>query len=248
MKVRSAFYHYIYVLLFVAIGLLVCLSGCTTCINPEKSIPRFVIVLVDETDSVGFYKDGKLQYLYWPEFIPWVAKIAEKLSPSDAFCVIGIDDHGFDDDDIRIPITTLDENTLKAVIQKKSLVRNIKALTRRQEKYKATDITGALSQAAYLLQKDPSRKSEIVIFSDMIQEPLAPTPKSVKNLNFPNGTELNCFYVSASGRDKWETVVDTWVKVLQSTGLDVSIKNFHQRGEMSLQFNNVFGNWGDTRG
>jgi hypothetical protein len=240
--------------LLFTIGLLVFFPGCeggkiqSTSTDCGSPVARFVIVLVDETDSFGIYKEGKLAYLYWPEILPWAARVVGKLNPGDAFCLIGMDEKSSEDDDVRIPVTVLDEGTLKAITQKKALVREIKSLTRRKEKHAATDITGALIQAAEMLQKDPARKGEIIIFSDMIQEPEGPTPESIKDMNIPGSTGIHCFFVSASDMKKWNSVVNNWINVFQSKGLNVSKDDFNKRSVITMQFNKVFGCWSNSGG
>ncbi len=201
--------------------------------SADKVKPRFVIVLVDETESFAIYKNGKVEAMFWQEIIPCVVKVVQNLQPGEKFCVIGIDDHGFDTDDIRIPIQTLDEGILKAIQQKKEIIRKVKALERRKEKHRITDILGALQHTAYLLKKQDSYRDVVVIFSDMIQEPNLPTVKQASGLKFPGDTKVYCLYVNAIGQENWDKLINAWGLVFKSAGVNVSRdSNFYQRGEI----------------
>lgn len=212
--------------------LLLLLTGCG---EWEQEKPRFVIALVDETDS--FKLDNTM---FWPEVLPWIATIVNRLQPGDKFCVIGIDGHGFDTDDVRIPIETLDESTLKAVIQKRGISERVMALTRRQERHRATDILGALYHATYFLEKEKGYRRTIIIFSDMIHYPWPPTTEDAADLWFPEDTEVYCFYVNASGRKNWENIINTWVSIFNSAGLQVTKDCFYQRDEVKSQIDKIF--------
>jgi hypothetical protein len=229
--------------IFLLCLILLLSSGCNIKL-PEPHL-RFVIVLADETDSFALYEHGEITTMFWQEILPYIAKIANNLQPGEKFCVIGIDEHGFDTDDVRIPIITLDENPLKAVQQKKKIIKDIKNLSRRKEKHRSTDILGALYHAAHFLnkQKDNTHEGLVIIFSDMIQEPKFPTLKDAEKLKFPPKINIYCYYVNATGRDKWEKIVNRWVTILKPTNLEITKDCFYQRGEMQSQFNKVLVNY-----
>lgn len=231
----SRLFHYLQII--VGICLLALTSGCG--LPESEKNPRFVMVLVDETESFALYKEGKITTMFWPETLPWIAKIVTRLQPGERFCVIGIDEHGFDTDDVRIDYI-LDEGFMRAAQEKIKIVQKVKELTRRKERHRSTDILGALYHAAYFLNKQDTHRGMIVIFSDMIQEPEIPTLKDAVDLNFPKGTEVYCFYVNASGRENWEKIVNIWLPIFKAVGLETTKDCFSQRGEISIIFNKLF--------
>jgi hypothetical protein len=231
---------------FIFISFLIFLPLIGGCNNLSEQIKkadthRFVIVLLDETSSFSTKNGEGVQF--WSEVIPWVDKIVNKLQPGDGFGVIGIDAKGFETEDIRINLEVLNEGQLKAQQQKLNLRNQVKTLSRR-EGAKATDILGALSHAAYLLNnQDKKFKGEIVIFSDMQQT----ARRNVKEpeYRFPEGTLGYCFYVNATGEGNWDKLTNEWIPIFERLNLNVSRKDgklhFYQRGEMQIGFINTFG-------
>lgn len=224
--------------------LLPLLNGCEKVAKEvkknEKS--RFVIVLLDETSSF-ILEQGGAKVHFWSEIIPWTSRIVDSLNPGEGFGLIGIDDHGFDTEDIRINLEVMDENPLKVVTQKKELKKRVKELTMRKGS-KATDIMGALSHAAYLLNNmERKYQGVIVVFSDMVQTAgeLSNEPRG----NFPAGTKGYCFYVNATGKGKWEMLLSKWDSIFEGLNLEVRRPDgklhFYQRGEMKQAFENAFG-------
>jgi hypothetical protein len=219
-----------------------CKGGCG-CSTAER--PRFVVVLLDETGS--FQVDTTR---FWPEVIQYTVKIVQTLQPGEGIGVIGIDDHGFDSDDIRIPMTVLDENALRASQQKRELARGISALSPRKLARPYTDIVGSLRQAANTLNGMTAYRGVIAIFSDMIQTPGLPGLESTTGLSFPNGTSVYCFYVDAT-RERpmaagklWETLVATWSPIFERVGLEYKTEegrpHFYERGNTQIAFDKIF--------
>lgn len=205
--------------------------------------PRFVIVLLDETGSFALEQEG-VKTQFWSEIIPWASRIVDSLNPGEGFGLIGIDDQGFDTEDIRISLEVMDEGVLKANIQKKELKKRVKELTRR-EGANYTDIMGALSHAAYLLNNMEGKyQGIIVIFSDMVQTQKKGLSDELK-CHFPDGTKGYCFYVNATGQGKWDFLINKWDAIFKGLNLDVKKPDgklhFYQRGEMKQAFKNTFG-------
>ncbi|MBU0568645.1 hypothetical protein KJ693_01230 [bacterium] len=198
--------------------------------------------------EVGDYlvkkEDDKLKVyttVFWPEALRWVAKIVESLQPDEKFCLIGIDERGFETDDTRTPINTIYERQLKAIQQKRKIIKDqVRELTRRKDKHKSTDILGALYHAAHFLNKQDTHEGTIVIFSDMKQEPKPPTLKDASDLSFPKDTRAYCFYVNASGKQNWQKVTDIWLPIFKSAGLEATKDCFYQRNNVESGFNEAF--------
>ena len=92
-----------------AAAALLCLSGCGLP-APGRAAPdhRLVVVLLDETGSF---------VNYWQPCLDLAASVASRLKPGDAFAVIGIDDHGNDPEDARIPVTLVSPGALQSLAE-----------------------------------------------------------------------------------------------------------------------------------
>jgi len=204
---------------------------------------RLYLVLIDETDSFGLYKGkGVVDTLYWQEAIRLTRSIIGRLEPSDEFALIGIDEQGFDEEDVRIPFEELDEGFLRAKMQQSGLARKLMALQRRKNKHRSTDILGALYQAAHFAANEPDHETIIFCFSDMKQEPQWPSAEDAKNLKFPAGTKGFFFYVDASGRKNYDKIVSVWEPVLRHAGLGIyngQVLSFFQQGNSNLKLNKI---------
>lgn len=213
-------------------------SGCSVSLEEtttEENL-RFVIILLDETDSFGFHDErGNITTRFWPEVIPLCRPIIDTFQPEEKFCVIGIDDHGFDTEDIRVEVQRLDSNQMQAHIQKKKLKSEVADLQFRKEKYKRTDLLNSLYHVAYLLNKEPNYRGEVVIFSDMMHIPWPPTKKEAKDIRFPQNTKIYCFYVNASGRNEWDDMINTWGSIFEDAGVEQGNYHFYQRGETTRE-------------
>gem|GEM_PF-3722950 len=233
--------------LLAVILMLASVAASLGCISrlPKPLEPRFFLVLLDETESFAHYDDkGQIDYTYWPEVIPYIVKIVDRLEPEDAFGVIGIDECGFEEEDMIVPITILDERSLVAKFQKDSLKTAVKELTQRKQKHRSTHILGALYHAAHFASRDPDRRTIILCFSDMKEEPAWPTAQESADLRFPKGTEGYFFYVDASGRRNWDKTVYVWMPILAKAGLQIhtgNSLNFFQRGESNVKLDQVLG-------
>ena len=235
-------------LINIALIVVVCLIlfACSSEWSENEEKPRFIIILLDETVSFRLTSID-----FWPEICFRASKIVSRLQPGEAFVIIGIDGHGFDPDDVRIPSTILDESFLKAVQQKRKVVKQIKELKRRPSNFPYTDIMGALQQTANLLKGESDYEAVIAIFSDMIQTPRFPRLQDATGLSFPENTRVYCFYVNATegnlaipGTQSWDRIVNAWVPIFEHSGLIYKQQdgndNFLTRDKTNLQFDRIF--------
>ena len=218
---------------------------------------HLVIVLLDETSS--FQK-------FWDESVSLTATVANRLRPGDAFTVIGIDDHGKDNEDTRVPIRILNPGALNAIGERNQLVHTVRELRQRKmnpdREHDLTDITGALSQAAGFTNNLAVQDYYpiVLLFTDLEQtqfgkEPLRlPKPEDVSGSKFKNGGEAHCFLVDLSGWTKrtqsllekdsrgtaWNNLVDVWTAVFRQAGLEASASSFHQAGDSRVEIERLF--------
>jgi hypothetical protein len=208
--------------------------------------PRFIVVLMDETNS---FQIDTTQF--WPEIRSWTIEIVKQLEPGEGFGVIGIDDHGFDADDIRISPIVLDENVLVSTRQKRALVEQLQGLNKRHLLHNYTDIVGALYQTAELVREQQDHQIMIIIFSDMIQTPSFPKISDVANLSFPTDSRVCCFYVNATrennklvGHEEWEKIVNAWIPIFNVVGLHYQNEQgdpqFYERGATKIALEKIF--------
>jgi hypothetical protein len=196
---------------------------------------RFIIVFVDETGS---------RASAWDAMVDKIAKVASRLKNHDAFTVIGIDDHGGDEDDVRIPLTVIqtrgDLDVAGLNAQRNLIVQQVKSLKPRRNPQR-TDIVGAIRQAQGLANK-VSQNMNVVLafFSDMQQTPRMPDPASFNGIHFPEGTLGYCFYVAASKRFDFPATVHLWKPLLNSAGITITENDFNQQGSVDFGLNNAF--------
>lgn len=197
--------------------------------------PRLTIVLLDETGS---------RAKAWETMCEKAAVIASHLRNKDAFALIGIDDHGFDEDDVRIPlfIVQAPSDLMVGVLnqQRQALAQRVVRLKRRGNPHK-TDIVGAVRQALDIANKESKQRSVVLaFFSDMQQTPKMPDAKSFEGIKFPEGTDAYCFYVSASGHYDFPTTVELWQRLFTAAGVAISANDFHQQGTVDVALNSAF--------
>lgn len=218
--------------------------------NPAQNVdkrPRFVIILLDETDSFGQNSEhGVAKSLYWNDALAMTRIIVKQLNPGDELIVLAIDERGFEEEDILVPMHQFDRAFLKSRIEKKKIIRKIMALQRRKDKYSQTDILGALYQAAYFTGKETDFKTVIFCFSDMRQEPRWPTATEAKDLSFPPNTTAYFFFVDASGKERWQRLVDVWKPIFKHARLEIQdggSLNFFQYGESATAVKRILQDW-----
>lgn len=203
--------------------LAVILEGCGGKDNDNK--PRFFVVLLDETGSFQSFDKAK-------EAI--ANKVIPELGCEETFCLIGIDNHGFDTDDVRIPVTKLSHNFLEASQQKRTLGNSVNELKRRDNLPPGTDIIGALQHAAQFLNgggddgnDDDGFQPVILVFSDLVPDNLWPETSRVgEELGLSSDTMVYFFFVEERGKEEWEAVRDLWADIFVSAGIvEDEVKN-----------------------
>jgi len=196
--------------------------------------PRFVMALVDESASFE---------PYWQKSLDAIGKVVENLGPSDAFGLIGIDDKGFDPEDVRVPIQAIDPAALKTKRTTRAWAANLATVQRRTHKRNYTDILGAVRHAAFFLNSQPDRDPVLLIFSDMEQTPRMPAVADV-DFQLAGGARVYCFFVNTSGwADRagvsggtgWDIVVGRWQSILSSAGASVTKGDFYQEGNILVE-------------
>jgi hypothetical protein len=184
----------------------------------QHTTPRRVIVLIDETDSFGLDPvAGRAATSFWQESKKRIQEIAARLKGGDQFVLCSIDENSFENSNVRIPILTVDPAFLRARMQLRQLRAEITRLQPQQERYRATDIVGALKMAAYFTNSQPALPNFIFCFSDMKQEPRMPAA----------GTQLEKFAAQSHGYflyvdgSNWQTSLTVWQPILRAAGLDL---------------------------
>jgi hypothetical protein len=187
--------------------------------------PRFIILFLDETGSRG---------AQWEAMRDKAAVIASRLKNKEAIAVIGIDDHGFDEQDVRLPLSVLQaQNDLMVAVlnqQRQAIVDRVTKLKPRGHP-QTTDIVGAIKQALGMANMESKeRRIVLAFFSDMQQTPKMPDAAAFRDIRFPAGTEAYCFYVAASKRYDFPATVSLWQPLLNGAGAKISANDFHQQG------------------
>jgi hypothetical protein len=217
----------------------VCGFALTTgaCTPSADDRPRFVVVLIDETES--FAK-------YWDKMIEQVQEVPLRLQPRGGMVVIAIDDEGFQPDDVLIDVAIIPEAALEARRVKDALREKVALLTRQPPKQRTTDVLGAIRQAADYAKRyrDPDGDAVIMAFSDMQQTPRMPTAAEARDLAFPSGTAFHAFFVDATGYQAWNATLRAWQEILTNAGAPVSAANFHQKGQTSVEIERLFASGG----
>lgn len=206
-------------------------GGC----SPEPA-PRAFFFLVDES---GSFED------LWEESLDNAANIVKHMNRAEGYCLVGIDNHGFDEDDVRVAPGTL-PHTIYYRTEIVKLVKEIKELRRREYFEPGTDIPGALQHAYHLYrnfrgeaQGTPAYRPVIVIFSDMYPDHNWNMSK-LHNVRFPEATEVYCFNVRAKGREGWEGIVDFWIDTFNRIGIKVTRDNFFTVKETPQAVQRIF--------
>lgn len=197
--------------------------------------PRFIVVFLDETGS---------RRKFWEPMRAKAALIASRLKNKDAFTVIGIDDHGGDEDDVRVPLSIVQvPNDLQVAAlnqQRQAIVQKVLSLAPRGNPQR-TDIVGPIKQALRVAKMESrDRDTVLAFFSDMQQEPRMPDAAAFRDIRFPNGTKAYCFYVAASGRYDFQKTVDIWRPLLNSAGVAIGENDFHQLGTVDVGVDGAF--------
>ena len=217
----------------VALALLVvCLAGCAGRKRPQT----FLIILMDETAS--FVDSGS-----WDLSVPVVQQALFHLRPKDRLSLVGIDHRGFDQEDVRIPVTTLSAGAFKSTTEKQALMETVRDLKPRptssgsrndggevRGEPKGTDMLGAIDQAAHLAERNGEGfRVKLMVLSDFQDEPIEGTSGARETRRFPDGTRFKAFYVvnlpGETGK-QWYERVNEWVAAFGEAGLECSASDF----------------------
>ena len=206
---------------------------------------RLVIILLDETDSFGSDKQhGVAKTLYWEDALRLSCNIVKALKEGDKLIVLAINEKGFEEEDIIIDLQQFEMTFMRAKVRKNKIAREVLSLKRRKDTYKATDILGALFQAAYFAEKNETDETIVFCFSDMRQEPRWPTQREAEGLRFPKNSAGYFFFVDASGRENWDRMINIWKPILSMSGLcEGDNINFFQYGESQNKLFNILKEW-----
>lgn len=192
----------------VTVILLMCLTvGCD---HPK---PTGLVILIDESSSFG----------YWREATEGAAFVIRTAEPQTRVVIIGIDDHGFDPDDVRLS-ATLDQAQLRATAEAKALARQARALSRRDDTGAGTDILGALEQAEYYcarLSDSGKYQWKLLIMSDLVIDTGPRVAGCSERLHFPSGTMCTAAFVAERGAASFKSTCAWWTEWFQRAGLDI---------------------------
>jgi hypothetical protein len=224
----------------VLLGALVLASvGLAGCGGKPK--PHTLLLLVfDETTS--FVEAG-----HWDASVQMARIAVDHLAPGDAVGAVGIDHHGFDTADIRLPVTMLSRATMQAVTDRKAVKAQLSALQPRETSsgYRlstgktrgtplGTDTLGALDQAAQMADYYPQMRVRVLLFSDLRNEPITgPSGYSGVQHLFSGDCQAMSLFVDESGGGEWKARIARWTKALNALGLSCHETQFHAPGMSS---------------
>ena len=138
-----------------------------------------LVVLIDETTSY-------IQADMWESSIDLTGKVIEMLRPGDYFIMLGIDNHGFDGNDVRIPITELPNASLPSMKAKHDLKEAVLGIEVRESSsgYRledgtirgtpwGTDQLGSLHHVSELISSPvfDDARVRVIVYSDFFDEP-----------------------------------------------------------------------------
>jgi len=211
----------------VGLAFLLAVFGLGVCPRPAAAAggkPTVLIALLDETSS--FVANGTK----WKLSLFALQLAVKQLQPGDSFCLIGIDDHGGDPDDVRIPRTTLPAQMLRRAMVQKTLLLTLRDMKPRptssgytlpngkmKGKPFGNDVLGAVSEAQVLTNYTPSNaRTRLLICSDFRDEPPTKTSGAAKKVLFPADTRLMAIFVEqgtgnpSTGLQEWQDRITSW--------------------------------------
>ncbi len=154
--------------------------------------------------------------------------------------VIGIDRRSRGAEDVRLPLTTLDESQLKARGGIMDIQQKVQQIPERRpgDEGFGTDILGALKQGAHYASEKPGHKPVVIGLTNLeAQAPaktaqgaaslvrtdregaLADAAKAREQFTYPEGTEGAFFYVTP---DRYDVLQDYWTEILSAVGVNIS--------------------------
>jgi len=189
-----------------------------------------------------------------------VAKAVVSMRPGDAILVLGLDDHAWDPDDVRVKLTVLPSGALRSAQAKASLVTAIRALQPRptssgslvngkpRNTPPGTDTIGIIDMAASLATRDAGNMPvHVTVFSD-IEDELVRSTGASKSLAaasrthtpaqqvltaFPPRTRFTACYVAFHSHDEVQKRIDHWVGILRSMQVNCSDHDFYSTSDAS---------------
>jgi hypothetical protein len=230
--------------LFVrAACLLAMVASCGSSAPPKR---RFFVVMVDETQSFS---------RFWDRSLGFASAVVQRMKGDDAFMLIGIDGRGGDPEDVRVGMTTMDPNPIKAMAMRRQLAAQVKAIKVRTPDPKDpnkdySDILGAVDTAASTARRHPDYRPVVLIFSDMVQTPKLPDAKETRKrgIAFPEGAEAHVFYFNAAELadirkmkvDEAEKVLlQSWLDAFGAAKLKIAREDFVPAGDAEKSFNQL---------
>lgn len=178
-----------------------------------------MVVLLDESGSFADLWDQVKEDLS--------ATVIANLETEDQFMLIGMDSHGFDFDDVRIPLVDMPHNPLRLRGFQRDLTTALEGLEPRPSE-PGTDVFGAVQHAAHFLRRgqEAGYRPILLVFSDMVPDYNKPqTAAEARELGqrlvIPTETLVRFFYVREKGGEAWGDLVQRWVVLFQTAGLDL---------------------------
>lgn len=201
----------------------------TACVRmpPPK---RTVVVLLDET--------GSFSDLWAPALADVAEVVVPALQPDEQFVVIGIDDRGFEDRDVRLGLVRLSSNSLAALSQRSRLAAQVRSLKPRVAAAPGSDIAEALLHATHFLRRGAAEgyRPVLLVFSDLVPDfarPRNPTEAAELGhaLALPPDTMVRFLYVRERQSATWQRTVRLWLEVFRAAGVNVSEQDFYLPAE-----------------
>jgi len=223
------------------------LGGC----GGTTHVKTTLFILLDETSSFvssptiqGVGESGKASPdQMWKNSRDLAAQSISRLKPGDEVCVIGIDEHGFDDSDVRVRFTPIPKTMYGSLSTKKQVYDALESLDVRSTSsgflepnghYKGkpfgTDQMGALAQAAHFASTSHATHVKVILFSDMQDTPLTNGISSNPD-QFPDDTTFLAMNVVQNGQSDFQTVENKWIDKLSILNLHLSKDNFLAPGD-----------------
>lgn len=216
-------------LLGIALSSMAIIAGC----GAQKRQPTLLLLLFDETTS--FAQTG-----HWEDSLRIAGLAVDQLKPGDAVGVIGIDHHGFDESDVRLPVTDLPRVALRAVEVKRDIKTHVSKLVPRETssgyrlpdgallgKPFGTDTMGALDHAAQIASYFKEARIRIVVFSDFRNEPITGQTGASGQTAIAGDCRLMAVYVEETGGGEWKERVGHWQQALTDMGMRCDTGDFY---------------------
>jgi hypothetical protein len=221
-------------LLFVWLVVLavLALSACGCNMNAQaQSHPHgmMLILVMDETASF---------VSHWEASVSKAAQAVAQLRPGDSFLVLGLDDHAWDEADVRLPLTVLPSGSLKAAQAKSRLIAQIRALKPRPTSSgaltargvlrgtpKGTDTSGVIDFASRLAERAEGRAVSLAVFSDFEVEPGRSSARQQPG-RFPTSSRFVALFVNSHGGSEVTRRIERWCQKMNALGAECTSSDF----------------------